>query len=347
MNVVGQLQYYKRNYDEAEKIFVGVRDGFSRAKGPEAFETLGAIHDLSMVYRGQGRPQLALGLIQDVMTRLARARGDDDPYVLTARRNYAETLGDLRRVQEMEPILDGVLKAQRKVLRADHPDTARSIYDLGHLYLARGQLDKAETFLREAEKGARAALDPNHEVLAAVLADLSVIYFLNKDLKRLGPVLIEARDLAAELYGEDNGIIANANHAVGKYYFNVEAPEKAEKYFRLERDFRKKTTPDDWSRFIAEAMLGASLMGAGKYDDAEPLLLSACPELRSREPSMDANQRSALRWTVELIIKYTEAAQEHEHRAGFATILAHPLVKPVRMELRFPADPFAPAPEPQ
>ncbi len=192
MNVVGQLRYYERNYPEAEKIFRQLRDGFTRAKGPDDLETLGAIHDLGMVYKDQERPQLALPLLKQAATQLARTRGDDDPCTLSARRSYAEALERLGRVAEMEPMLDGVLKAQREVLGADHPDTARSLYDLGHLYRTRGQIDKAEAFLKEAEAGARAAIDPNHEVLAAVLAELAVIY-----LGKQGPE--EARPGAARV----------------------------------------------------------------------------------------------------------------------------------------------------
>jgi hypothetical protein len=39
-------------------------------------------------------------------------------------------------------------------------------------------------------------------------------------------------------------------------------------------EFNRKNQPEDWQRFRAESLLGASLAGQKKYAEAEPLLLS-------------------------------------------------------------------------
>jgi len=38
-------------------------------------------------------------------------------------------------------------------------------------------------------------------------------------------------------------------------------------------EFNRQKQPDDWQRFRAESLLGASLAGEKKYAEAEPLLL--------------------------------------------------------------------------
>jgi eukaryotic-like serine/threonine-protein kinase len=38
-------------------------------------------------------------------------------------------------------------------------------------------------------------------------------------------------------------------------------------------EFNRRKQPDDWQRFRAESLLGASLAGQKKYPEAEPLLL--------------------------------------------------------------------------
>jgi eukaryotic-like serine/threonine-protein kinase len=49
----------------------------------------------------------------------------------------------------------------------------------------------------------------------------------------------------------------------------------------------RKNQPQDWPRFFAESLLGASLAGQKKYTEAEPLLLEGYQGLASRKDHMD------------------------------------------------------------
>ena len=48
-------------------------------------------------------------------------------------------------------------------------------------------------------------------------------------------------------------------------------------------EFERKKRPDDWQRFRAESLLGASLAGQKKYAEAEPLLLEGYQGMRARK----------------------------------------------------------------
>jgi len=48
---------------------------------------------------------------------------------------------------------------------------------------------------------------------------------------------------------------------------------ESERLAREALEIHLKTRPDDWQRFRAESLLGASLAGQKKYGEAEPLLL--------------------------------------------------------------------------
>lgn len=51
-------------------------------------------------------------------------------------------------------------------------------------------------------------------------------------------------------------------------------------------DFNEKQQPDDWQRFRAESLLGATLAGQKKYAEAEPLLLAGYQGMLARRERM-------------------------------------------------------------
>jgi hypothetical protein len=51
-------------------------------------------------------------------------------------------------------------------------------------------------------------------------------------------------------------------------------------------EFDRKKQPDDWQRFRAESLLGASQAGQKKYVEAEPLLLEGYQGMAQRKDRM-------------------------------------------------------------
>ena len=51
-------------------------------------------------------------------------------------------------------------------------------------------------------------------------------------------------------------------------------------------EFYQKREPDEWQRFRAESLLGASLAGQKKYTEAEPLLLKGYQGMLERKERM-------------------------------------------------------------
>ena len=62
-------------------------------------------------------------------------------------------------------------------------------------------------------------------------------------------------------------------------------------------EFDRKKQPDDWQRFRAESLLGASLAGQKKYAEAEPLLLEGYQGMLARKERMEAC-RTGIIWTA-------------------------------------------------
>jgi hypothetical protein len=82
--------------------------------------------------------------------------------------------------------------------------------------------------------------------------------------------------------------------------------------------FHRKKQPDDWQRFRAESLLGASLAGRKKYAEAEPLLLDAYQGMLARKkrigvPNLYHLER-AREWIVQLYQAWGKQNQAAEWR---------------------------------
>jgi hypothetical protein len=85
-------------------------------------------------------------------------------------------------------------------------------------------------------------------------------------------------------------------------------------------EIERKRQPDDWRRFRAESLLGASLAGQKKYSEAEPLLIEGYQGILARKGRMEHfslyHLERAGEWTFQLYRAWgkPEKAAEWEQR---------------------------------
>ena len=70
---------------------------------------------------------------------------------------------------------------------------------------------------------------------------------------------------------------------------------------------REQLAPDDWRTFNSRSMLGHSLLGQKKYDEAEPLLLSGYEGLKQREQKIPAAGKVRLQEAIQRLVQLYEA----------------------------------------
>jgi hypothetical protein len=74
-------------------------------------------------------------------------------------------------------------------------------------------------------------------------------------------------------------------------YQSQEKFVKSEPLAREAVAFFRKNQPDEWQRFRAESLLGASLAGQKKYSEAEPLLLEGYQGMVARKERIGVPDR--------------------------------------------------------
>ncbi|HTT62820.1 MAG TPA: hypothetical protein VMG35_13290, partial [Bryobacteraceae bacterium] len=80
-------------------------------------------------------------------------------------------------------------------------------------------------------------------------------------------------------------------------------------------EFDRKKRLDDWQRFRAESLLGASLAGQKKYAEAEPLLIDGYQGVAARKDSISAEDRYHLDRAHSWIVQLYEAWGKPEKAA--------------------------------
>jgi tetratricopeptide (TPR) repeat protein len=140
-------------------------------------------------------------------------------------------------------------------------------------YLAQGKYSQAETLYRQSLEVRVRLFGPAHPNSLATVSELASTY------QRHGKFFLAETYAAQALVGrrraigsEDPDTMASAADLALAYQSQGRFAE-AEPLAREALEFNRKKQPDDWQRFRAESLLGASLAGQKKYADAEPLLL--------------------------------------------------------------------------
>jgi len=257
--------------------------------------------------------------------------------------NRAGTYAAQNQRDEAERLWRDVLQSDRHVLGDTHPDTLGTMAVLGQ-FLTRSpdKLDEAESLLLEALRGCRQALDRNHMATNLALAGLSVLYLRKKDFKKVGAYLCEAVDITRAQLGSDHGLTAQANHNAGVFLAFQQDHGKAKRYLREYLAWYMRTKADDYGRFYAEMWLAASLLGQKKHAEAEPLLISAYKGITAREKIAPGEHEADLRKAVEQILLLCTEAGRLANKTALDEIRADPRFQELELDLRFPANAFAP-----
>jgi len=90
---------------------------------------------------------------------------------------------------------------------------------------------------------------------------------------------------------------------------------ESERLAREVLEIDQKNQPEDWQRFRAASLLGASLAGQKKYAEAEPLLLEGYQEMAARKNRIAVPDWYHLEWARKWIVELYEAQGKPEKAA--------------------------------
>ncbi len=293
-------------YGEAEALLresLGIQ---RRVLGPEHSGTLASMNNLAVVYYYEAKFVQAVALYGESLEIQRRVLGPEHPDTLRSLANVALVLYGQGKYAESETVGWQALDIRRRVLGPEHMETLKSMTNLAENYFAQGKSSQAEAMFNQILEIRRRVLGPENPGTLDTFQDLAFMY------QREGKYGL-AQDYAAQLlaacrhtYGVEHAFTMIAAADLALAYVSQGKFAESEPLAREAVEFDRKKQPDDWQRFRAESLLGASLAGRKDYAEAEPLLLEGYNGMLARKDRIPVPERYHLDLAHEWLVQVTK-----------------------------------------
>jgi tetratricopeptide (TPR) repeat protein len=332
MNNLALLYQRQGKYAQAEALYSQVLEIERRVLGPEHPNTLMAMNNLAVVYFSyQGKYAQAEALQSQCLEIQRRVLGPEHLDTLYSMNNLALVYGNQGKYALAEALQTQNVEIRRQVLGAEHPDTLRSMRNLANTYQQQGKYAQAEALFRQTLEIQRRVRGLEHPDTLETLWGFASMY------QRQGKYGLAETQAAQALAGQRRALgsehpdtMASASDLALAYQSQGKFAD-SEALAREAFEFDRKEQPDNWQRFRAESLLGASLAGQKKFVEAEPLLVEGYQGMAERKDHIAVpdwyHLDRAGEWIVQLYQdwgKPDKAAEWHEKLraatlSGFAT----------------------------
>lgn len=303
-DVLARVYFMRSKLPDAERLLTDMISIQTRVFGPEHPYTVRTMNNLAVLYQREHRNEAAEGLYAKVIDIERRVDGPTHPETLNALNNLAVLYSVEGKYTEAAPMYQNVLQQWRLQLGAEHPRTLAVMSNLAVLH--QGQHD-----LAEAETLARQVLEIRTRVLGAEHSDtLQSQIILGSILEEEGKYA-EADPLFARVIAVRQRVLGPRNpDTLDTVVYLAELRIDQARYVEAEAmlrgclEIQKQTMPSEYRRYLTESLLGASLAGEHKYEEAEPLLVGSYEGMEQNAASVSDLSRQKLRKTGELIVKF-------------------------------------------
>jgi tetratricopeptide (TPR) repeat protein len=241
-----------------------------RTLGEEHPYTLTGMNNLAIMYRDEGKLKQAEALLGRVLEVYKRTLGERHPYTLFAMHNLGDVYRSEGKYDQGAILIRKVLDEKRRTLGNEHSDTLYTMHSLARLYVEQGKDDQAEALLTA---------------------------FL--EIRRHDPSSLQRGTTSLTSLSDTAGVLA----LLGRLRLRQHRYSEAEAALREGLEGGGKNAPVPWQRYEMQSMLGASLVAQARFEEAEPLLLSAYQALTLHQHEIPWASRSTAEQTNHRIIK--------------------------------------------
>ncbi len=233
-------------------------------------------------------------LLEETLSLYKRLLREDHPHLAITLNNLSSLAYDRGNWAQAESYARESLRMRRSRLAGDDSDIAFGMGNLAAIVLIQGRQQEAEALLREALDIARKCESPNRLVIAKLLYDLGDAASARNDHAEAIERLRESVRLWRETLPAGHFQISIGLGYLGFELMQLGRFDEAEAAFRETVDIRREQLPDHWSRWFAEARLGACLSRQGRFAEADEWITRGVAGMEASSDTPRAQLRSAL-----------------------------------------------------
>ena len=295
LNTLASIAVESRgDYTRAESLDRSALETERRVLGETNAVTLATMNNLAAVFAREGKYSQAEELYTKLIDTKRRVLGAEHPSTLTSLNGMGVLYRTEGKYAEAEPVLRSVLEARRRAMGEQHRDTLASMNGLGLLWLMEGRYADAEPLLRNAVETATRVLGDDNPDTQSCLNNLAELFRREGKLTQSEAAYERLLQARQRTYGKDNSFTANTLGALGEVKLQQGSFAEADTMLRGAAEHYRKHGVDTWRRYYTECLLGASLIGLGRYREGDALLASASQNLLQRKDSIPAEYRQIL-----------------------------------------------------
>jgi CHAT domain-containing protein/Tfp pilus assembly protein PilF len=191
---------------------------------------------------------------------------------LAALRQQIEKLNEAAKFAEALPLAQKALTTSEKSFGSDHPETAKSLRDLGDIYVGMADYTKAEAPYQRATIIFEKAFGTEHPSTAESLSRLGELYMALSAFFKAEPLLQRALRIREKSLGPVNPDTAESLNSLANLYHHMGDYSKAEPLYQRALKIREDVRGPDHPE-VGESLnnLATLYQHMGEYAKAEPL----------------------------------------------------------------------------
>lgn len=293
--------------------------------GPEHDQTLVTMWHLGVACDGSGQADMAVPLLEDALEKHTRLLGENADRTLLVLNDLALALIHAGKVKQSLPLLTRSVDVLHRQLGADHQETLIATFNLGIAYIGAGQFnDGVDVYQKLLETYTRLHGVEHPKTLEAggALMEAYRLAGRREEGKRLALSRLQFLRTQSDEIPLSSGLAVAA-----EAFLKSEMYAEAEPLARECVQIRAVKLPETWLHFNAQSLLGGTLIGQGKYEEAEPLLLQALEGLNLHKDEIPPNAQRHIRATIDRLIQLYESTNRPD--------------EVVRWKAKLPTDPDA------
>lgn len=307
MGVLARVYFMEGKSEEAQRTLLEVIEGQKRTFGPEHPYTVISMNNLAVLYQRFSRFEDAEKLYANVIDIHRRVEGPEHPETINSLSNLGVLYSVEGKYAQAEDIYKQVLAYSQKQLGPEHPRTLSAMSNIAVLKQGQGHIAEAEVLGKAVLETRARVLGAEHSDTLESMRNLGAMYETEGKYDEADPLYTKALEIRKRVSGPRHGETLDLMTKLGELRIDQKDHPAAEMILRETLALQKQTIPNDYRRYWTENLLGASLAGQGKYDEAEALLLSGYEGMIQKADKVSDLNRQKLKKASEQVTWCYEA----------------------------------------
>jgi len=261
--------------------------------------------------RAKGRAITVIEILDNAAQRLEGKFKDAPLIEASVRDTLGATYMSLGKYTAAKPHWERALELRRDRLGEEHPDTLKSMTDLGYQYMNQYNFKMGESLFSKTLEIRRRVLGEEHLDTLSSMHDLGTAYHWLGRYKEAETLRVKVLESRRHLLGEEHPDTLGSMSVLAELYQVQGRYSEAEPLFVKELEICRRVRGEESSAALGSMIVLAGLYQTqGRYSEAEPLFVKVL-EIRRRllgEEHLDTvNSMNDLGWLYYTQGRYSEA----------------------------------------